>query len=485
MMLKKKEKEFEVSLEKKLIVDFEKVKAEPLNKRMDLTFEIIKNLLKSAIGKSQDYTIEESLFILKEKLNINDSAYSKLKRVLMDFSFYKYSNYHKKMTDSELDSFEKDILSIVPIIIKKENEADAIKIYGVEKEKIKYLPEDNKKHQLMKNHKKDLMCSEREIVKQIEDSIKKKVQIDSRLEVNRIGLKKETDLFHKNKQILIKKITEQVNKNKGTYDFQKKTFQNTHIKSENYLKKELENSLSKSNDLSSCSFNGSNSFNKYLNLKNDNVERVIPKYKNVYFSNNASEDKSIVENTSANNLFEKIDLPVLDDINNLNISNSNNVPSFDSVYFNKSNNESQLNFDFSDYESFKNLDFDDLFFKTTGFEVCDVINYEFDIEACNKISLDLYIKYYLLNGNSLLSIEKYYSNKISKNDLNIFILKNNNYLNSIASFKKFVILQKIILFYTICLIFGKNLELETKNKIKKGFLKKDLDYVLERILNKF
>lgn len=396
-MLAKSKKQLEVSFEKEVRSDFGKIKQLPENKRMDATFKIISNILKSAIGKPHEYTIEESLFILNEELNIPSDKYSELKKILLYFSYFKYANHKKRMSDKMLEDFENKIVQTIPIIIPLESEQEAIKIYESEKNKKKVTPEDNKIHLQLKMHKKDLLQEEKNILKAVENEMNDEIQ----------EAKEEEEI-------------------------------NDDIKEE---ATEIENFCAQKTQQFSSEF--------------EIAEKELED-KYTFENTNLSEEKT--DNEELNKLLENAP----DFIPRLNIQND----------------------DFSDLDKIK-ISFKDLFESTTEFPLEEVINYEFDPRRIKTKGWDLHIKYHLLKGNSPEKIKQHYQEKVEEFLLEKLLSDNKDYPKKTIKYSYLKPIQEIIIALTLALIFGKNLEKESKTLSKKGFSKKEVQFVMENLVKSF
>ena len=319
---------------------------------MNKSHKIIMNVFKVLIGKSHEYTINESLFILNKEIHIEEEDYLLLKEILILFSYYKFGNHQQTISREVLDVCISDFINILENIIRLNNKTneneDLIKRYQEEENKVKVKVEINNTKEELEIEKRNIQNIEKDLIRRIN-----------------------------NKTILKKKRKLKI------------------------LKKE---------------HNSEDIFNE--NIFND--EKVV--------------DISHKESSKYYNEVKKI--------------------------------------------------FKEMFKVTVGVKLEDIGEYIVSENKKKLKELDLYIKYFLLKGNDIKKIKAYYKNKISTTLLNKTLKDNDNYLEEIKKYRRLSFFQEIIIIIFFSIISKRDLKKDLKELYKKKYNKKDVNFILDCIMNK-
>ena len=136
------------------------------NKYLEDLTKITRSLIKAIIGKTHEYTFEESLFILREEGYLSEQDYETLKRDLLKLAFLKYSPSSKD-TIKYLDEIKDNISRMLPRLTPKSHEDQAVEIYKREIDK-DTSDQAMKNRQKSRQYKEEILKTEREINREFE-----------------------------------------------------------------------------------------------------------------------------------------------------------------------------------------------------------------------------------------------------------------------------------------------------------------------------
>jgi hypothetical protein len=129
---------------------------------------IIRSLIKGIIGKTHQYTFEESLFILNEEGYIAHQDYERLKSSLLKLAFLKYSPMKPADTMQHLDGIRDTLIDLAPRMTKKCTNADCLRIYTDDVEK-DLVDKTEQQHMKSKQYKNEILETERKITEAFEN----------------------------------------------------------------------------------------------------------------------------------------------------------------------------------------------------------------------------------------------------------------------------------------------------------------------------
>lgn len=139
----------------------------------DLT-RVARAFIKAIIGRTHEYTFEESLFILREEGYINSKDYEVIKRDLLKIAYMRYSE--KTITESQAYLVEiiDDFLRILPDIKPADNE-EALVLY---KKEVSKSPIDERAQNRLKSkmYKEEILKTEQQISEQFNKKVEHQSQ---------------------------------------------------------------------------------------------------------------------------------------------------------------------------------------------------------------------------------------------------------------------------------------------------------------------
>jgi hypothetical protein len=130
---------------------------------------IARSLIKGIIGKTHEYTFEESLFILNEEGHINKGDYDDIKKAFLKLAFLKYSNMTIPDLCAHLDGIKSILIRVIPNLVVKCDNNECLNIYRSNmKNDSKDIEEE--KRATSKLYKREILETERSITKSFTNS---------------------------------------------------------------------------------------------------------------------------------------------------------------------------------------------------------------------------------------------------------------------------------------------------------------------------
>jgi hypothetical protein len=142
---------------------------DPVTYREQL-IKVTRALIKGIIGKTHEYTFEESLFILREEGYITEEHYEELKRTLLKLAFLKYSRLSDPNLRQYLDDICAVIIRLAPVITCRCNDTECMNVYR------KDMKSEEEKstaslHARSKQYKREILETERQITEEFASEI--------------------------------------------------------------------------------------------------------------------------------------------------------------------------------------------------------------------------------------------------------------------------------------------------------------------------
>lgn len=159
-----KKKESCVDIHTTVVSDLKNVPSTSADELLSGLIRISRAVLKGVIGRTHEYTYEESLFILREENIIDEQTYEKLKKALLRLSFLRYSATSPQNKRSHLESIRSTLIELAPTLLAKQHQ-ECYDIYIKERDCDRdQKPSDHLSKS--KRYKEDILSTEREINEQ-------------------------------------------------------------------------------------------------------------------------------------------------------------------------------------------------------------------------------------------------------------------------------------------------------------------------------
>lgn len=167
-MFNLKRKESEEQIADRVIHDLQKLPRNDSAAYREGITRVIRSLIKGIIGKTHQYTFEESLFILNEEGFVARPDYEKLKSSLLKLAFLKYSPLQPADTMQHLDNIRDTLIELTPGITRKCKNSECMHIY-TEDVKKDLVDKTEEQHLKSKQYKNEILETERKITEAFEN----------------------------------------------------------------------------------------------------------------------------------------------------------------------------------------------------------------------------------------------------------------------------------------------------------------------------
>jgi len=131
---------------------------------VEVRYSEIQTILKTLVGKSHEYTLEESLFVLWGEKIISEEEYIQLKKNIVALVYTKYATNHEKKPNLNFDLLKKQLLNAA------KNAKTTLEEYETIKSELREYPKESKELSNVQKHKKEIYLAEQELFESMREA---------------------------------------------------------------------------------------------------------------------------------------------------------------------------------------------------------------------------------------------------------------------------------------------------------------------------